>query len=165
MAAVVLATRYNPLSALTAVVVVAVYAGFTAALTNWRVEQRRKLNAADTELRAMAVDSLTNFETVKAFAAEERETMRYDATMRVYNRHMVDVMRSLALLNSVQDVIMALGLTAVAAITATSVFGGHAQAGDIAAVVMIMGNLYRPLSILGFAFREIKQGAIDLEKL
>ena len=30
--------------------------------------------ANDTELRALAVDSLTNFETVKAFAAEERET-------------------------------------------------------------------------------------------
>ena len=35
----------------------------------------------------------------------------------------------------------------------------------MAAVVLIMSNLYRPLSILGFAFREIKQGAIDLEKL
>jgi ATP-binding cassette subfamily B protein len=167
MAAVVLATRYNPLSALTAVVVVAVYAGFTAALTNWRVEQRRKLNIADTELRAMAVDSLTNFETVKAFAAESRETARYDATMRQYNAEMVKVSRSLALLNAGQDIIMALGLTMVAWLTAMSSLDSTTgvRAGDIAAVVMIMGNLYRPLSILGFAFREIKQGAIDLEKL
>jgi ABC-type transport system involved in Fe-S cluster assembly fused permease/ATPase subunit len=165
LAAFVLTTRYNPLSALVAVLVVALYAVFTAVLTNWRVEQRRKLNAADTELRAMAVDSLTNFETVKAFAAETRETTRYDAAMRVYNKHMVDVSRSLALLNTGQDIIMAIGLTGVAALTAFSVFDGRAQAGDIAAVVMIMGNLYRPLSILGWAFREIKQGAVDLEKL
>jgi len=165
LAAFVLTTRYNPLSALVAVLVVALYAVFTAVLTNWRVEQRRKLNAADTELRAMAVDSLTNFETVKAFAAEGRETTRYDAAMRVYNKHMVDVSRSLALLNTGQDILMAIGLTAVAALTAFSVFDGRAQAGDIAAVVMIMGNLYRPLSILGWAFREIKQGAVDLEKL
>jgi ABC-type transport system involved in Fe-S cluster assembly fused permease/ATPase subunit len=165
LAAFVLTTRYNPLSALVAVLVVALYAVFTAVLTNWRVEQRRKLNAADTELRAMAVDSLTNFETVKAFAAEGRETTRYDAAMRVYNKHMVDVSRSLALLNTGQDILMAIGLTAVAAITAFSVVDGRAQAGDIAAVVMIMGNLYRPLSILGWAFREIKQGAVDLEKL
>ncbi len=165
LAAFVLTTRYNPLSALVAVLVVALYAVFTAVLTNWRVEQRRKLNAADTELRAMAVDSLTNFETVKAFAAETRETTRYDAAMRVYNKHMVDVSRSLALLNTGQDILMAIGLTGVAALTAFSVFDGRAQAGDIAAVVMIMGNLYRPLSILGWAFREIKQGAVDLEKL
>jgi len=48
-----------------AVVTVALYAVFTAVLTNWRTEQRRKLNAADTELRALAADSLTNFETVE----------------------------------------------------------------------------------------------------
>lgn len=165
LAAFVLSTRYSWVSALVAVVVVALYAVFTALLTNWRTEQRRKLNAADTELRALAVDSLTNFETVKAFAAEGRETERYDAAMRVYNKNMVDVSRSLALLNAGQDIIMALGLTAVAGITAVATFNGQVQAGDMAAVVLIMSNLYRPLSVLGWAFREIKQGAIDLEKL
>ncbi len=165
LAAFVLTTRYNPLSAIVAVAVVGLYAVFTAVVTNWRVEQRRKLNAADTELRAMAVDSLTNFETVKAFAAETRETERYDTAMRTYNKHMVDVSRSLALLNAGQDVIMALGLTGVAALTAMAALSGQVQAGDVAAVVMIMSNLYRPLSVLGWAFREIKQGAIDLEKL
>ncbi|MEQ1610515.1 MAG: ABC transporter ATP-binding protein/permease [Hyphomonadaceae bacterium] len=165
LAAFVLSTRYSWISALVAVVVVGLYAVFTALLTNWRTEQRRKLNAADTELRALAVDSLTNFETVKAFAAETRETERYDSAMRLYNRHMIDVSRSLALLNAGQDVIMALGLTAVAGITAFGTFNGQVQAGDMAAVVLIMSNLYRPLSVLGWAFREIKQGAIDLEKL
>jgi ATP-binding cassette subfamily B protein len=53
----------------------------------------------------------------------------------------------------------------VAAITALATFNGQVQAGDMAAVVLIMSNLYRPLSVLGWAFREIKQGAIDLEKL
>lgn len=165
LAAFVLATRYSPWAALLAVVIVALYALFTGLLTRWRTEQRRKLNAADTELRAVAVDSLTNFETVKAFAAEQRETDRYDGAMRTYNKHMVEVSRSLALLNAGQDIIMALGLTGVAAITAFATFNGQVQAGDLAAVVLIMSNLYRPLSILGFAFREINQGAVDLEKL
>ncbi|RYG36714.1 MAG: ABC transporter ATP-binding protein/permease [Burkholderiales bacterium] len=165
LAAFVLSTRYSWMSAVVAVIVVALYAVFTAVVTNWRAEQRRKLNAADTELRALAVDSLTNFETVKAFAAETRETERYDAAMQVYNKNMVDVSRSLALLNAGQDIIMALGLTAVAGITALATFNGQVQAGDMAAVVLIMSNLYRPLSVLGWAFREIKQGAIDLEKL
>ncbi len=165
LAAFVLSTRYSWIAAVIAVVTVVLYAVFTALLTNWRTEQRRKLNAADTELRALAVDSLTNFETVKAFAAEARETERYNVAMQVYNKNMVEVTRSLALLNAGQDIIMALGLTGVAAITALATFNGTVQAGDMAAVVLIMSNLYRPLSILGFAFREIKQGAIDLEKL
>lgn len=165
LAAWVLATRYSPWAALLAVLVVVLYAIFTGLLTSWRTEQRRKLNVADTELRAVAVDSLTNFETVKAFAAEERETMRYDSAMKTYNKAMVDVSRSLALLNAGQDIIMALGLTGVAALTAVATFDGRVQAGDLAAVVLIMSNLYRPLSILGWAFREINQGAVDLEKL
>ena len=165
LAAFVLTTRYSPWSAFLAVIIVILYAGFTALLTSWRTEQRRKLNAADTELRAVSVDSLTNFETVKAFAAEERETARYDSAMRTYNKHMVEVSRSLALLNAGQDIIMALGLTGVAALTAFATFDGRVQAGDLAAVILIMGNLYRPLSILGWAFREINQGAVDLEKL
>ena len=165
LAAIVLATRYSPLAALTAVGTVAIYAVFTGLVTNLRVKQRRILNEADTELRARAVDSLTNFETVKAFAAERRETERFDNSLKSYNKEMVKVMRSLAMLNAGQDIIMALGLATVAGLTALASFNGQVQPGDVAAVVLIMSNLYRPLSILGFAFREIKQGAVDLEKL
>lgn len=165
LAAAVMTGRYSVWVALSAVTTVVIYAAFTFAITNWRVAQRRKLNEADTELRARAVDSLTNFETVKAFAAEARETARYDGAMRAYNKHMVDVSRSLAMLNAGQDIIMALGLTAAAVITVVTAVNGRGQAGDIAAVVMMMTNLYRPLNILGWAFREIRQGAVDLEKL
>lgn len=52
LAAFVLSTRYSWISALVAVVIVALYAVFTGLLTNWRTEQRRKLNAADTVARA-----------------------------------------------------------------------------------------------------------------
>jgi ABC-type transport system involved in Fe-S cluster assembly fused permease/ATPase subunit len=165
LAAIVLTTRYSPLAALAAVVTVVVYALFTFLITNWRTVQRRRMNEADTELRARAVDSLTNFETVKAFAAEARETERYDASMRRYNVESVKVSQSMAILNAGQDIIMALGLTAVSVITAVATFDGRVQPGDMAAVVMIMTNLYRPLNVLGWAFREIKQGAVDLEKL
>lgn len=39
------------------------------------------------------------------------------------------------------------------------------KAGDITAVILMLTNIYRPLGILGFAWREIKQGAVDIEKL
>ena len=39
------------------------------------------------------------------------------------------------------------------------------QAGDITAVILMLTNIYRPLTILGFAWREIKQGAVDIEKM
>jgi len=123
------------------------------------------MNEADTELRAGAIDSLTNFETVKAFAAEDRETDRYNRAMKTYNVRYVETNRSLTLLNAGQQFIMNAGLMAMMGFAAWRVSQGALQIGAIAAVMMLMMNLYRPLNILGWAWREIKQGAVDLEKL
>jgi ABC-type transport system involved in Fe-S cluster assembly fused permease/ATPase subunit len=147
------------------VATVTLYGLFTYWITSMRVVQQRRLNEADTELRARAVDSLNNFETVKSFAAEERETKHYDSAVRVYNARAIDTWRSLALLNAGQEFIMNLGLTVVAVLVAWATLGGGGRPGDLAAVTLIMMNLYRPLNVLGWAFREIKQGAVDLEKL
>lgn len=165
LAAVLLAVAYDAWLAVIAVVTVVGYAVFTFMMTEWRVKQRRRMNEADTELRARAVDSLTNFETVKAFAAEDRETTRYDQAMRTYNTRYVEAHRSLTMLNAGQELIMNAGLLAMMGFSAWRVWQGELQIGAIAAVMMLMMNLYRPLNILGWAWREIKQGAVDLEKL
>jgi ATP-binding cassette subfamily B protein len=147
------------------VATVVVYAIFTVAVTEWRNKQRRAMNEADTELRAVTMDTLTNFETVKAFAAEDREARRYDHAMRSYNERFVRQAQSLALLNAGQEFIMTAGLLAAALIASFAVAGGTLKAGDITAVILMLTNIYRPLNILGFAWREIKQGAVDIEKL
>lgn len=165
LAAGLLAVAYDPWLAVIAVVTVVGYAVFTFMMTEWRVKQRRRMNEADTELRAKAVDSLTNFETVKAFAAEDRETARYDSAMRTYNARYIEASRSLTLLNAGQELIMNSGLLAMMGFAAWRVWQGELQIGAVAAVMMLMMNLYRPLNILGWAWREIKQGAVDLEKL
>ncbi|MEO0981736.1 MAG: ABC transporter ATP-binding protein/permease [Pseudomonadota bacterium] len=163
--AIVMSAVYDPILALIAVVTVFTYAVFTFLMTEWRVRQRREMNKADTELRAKAVDSLTNFETVKAFAAEERETDRFDQAMRSYNDRYVVAMRSLSMLNAGQEFIMNAGLLAMLGFAAWGAFEGRMQIGDVTAVMLLLFNLYRPLNILGWAWREIKQGAVDLEKL
>lgn len=165
LAAGVLWLTYDWTLAVVAVATVAVYVVFTVFVTEWRVRQRREMNVADTNLRAVSVDSLTNFETVKAFAAEQRETDRFNAALRRYNRKFVSVTRSLNLLNAGQELIMNLGLFAMLAVAAWQVAGGGLKIGDLTAAMLLLFNLYRPLNILGFAWREIKQGAVDLEKL
>jgi ATP-binding cassette, subfamily B, heavy metal transporter len=42
---------------------------------------------------------------------------------------------------------------------------GQMGPGDVAAVTLVMLNLYGPLNILGFAWREIKQSSIDMEAM
>lgn len=165
LAAGVMAALYSWKLAAAAILTVAAYAWLTIIITEWRNRQRRAMNEADTELRAVTMDTLTNFETVKAFAAEQREAARFDRTMRAYNDRFVAQAQSLALLNAIQELVMTAGLLAAALLASYSVRDGELKAGDITAVILMLTNIYRPLNILGFAWREIKQGAIDIEKL
>ncbi len=165
LAAIALAVAYDPWLGLIAIVTVVIYAIATILITEWRVRQRRRMNVADTRFRGIAVDILTNFETVKSFAAERRETGRFDGAMKTYNHHYVETVRSMYVLNATQAFVMMFGMAVALILSAWNVTQGQMEIGGIIAVQMLFVSLYAPLNILGWAWREIKQGAVDLEKL
>lgn len=165
MAAAVLWLRYGGFFALIAASTVVIYVIVTLAITEWRLKYRRDMNDADSEATGRAVDSLMNFETVKAFAAEARETERYNQAVRAYARASVQSNATLQGLNAAQGFIQNLGLAVMVAAAGYAISHGTMGAGDIAAVTLVMLNLYGPLNILGFAWREIKQSSIDMEAM
>ena len=165
LASIVLAATYSWVLSVIAIVTIIVYMAFTFIVSEWRAKQRRTLNKADTELRARAMDSLTNFETVKSFAAEGRETDSYNSAYKTYAEQYVETSRSLGLLNAGQELIMNLGLFAMLGWTGWKVANQELEVGALAAVFAMLLNLYRPLNILGWGWREIRQGVIDLEKV
>lgn len=165
LAALVLSTTYGWEFAVIAIITVAVYMGLTWSVTEWRVQIRRTMNEADNEASARAVDSLINFETVKAFAAERREAEAFDTSMTRYAKAAAKSQSSLALLNGAQALIMNGGLLAMALMAGWKAWNGQLQPGDVAAVTLILMNVYQPLNILGWAYREIKQGAVDMERV
>jgi len=165
LAATVIGFAYGWKFSAIAVVAVLAYAGATWAMTEWRVRLRRVMNEADTEVNARAVDALSNFETVKAFAAEQREADRYDDAKSRYASAAVKVQQSLAALNAVQSGIMNAGFLVMALLAGWEAVNGRLQVGDVAALTLILMNIYQPLNILGWAYREIKQASVDLERL
>jgi ATP-binding cassette subfamily B protein len=165
LAASVMGVAYGWEFPVIAVVTVAAYALSTALITEWRVQLRRDMNEADNEASARSVDALMNFETVKSFAAEQRETDRYDDALSRYADAATRSMSSLALLNGLQALVMNLGLLAMALVAGWKAWNGVLQPGDIAAVTLILMNIYQPLNILGWAYREIRQAAVDMERL
>lgn len=165
LAAGVLGFKYGWQFSLIAGATVFIYAWITFGITEWRLQHRREMNEADTEAAGRAVDSLLNFETVKSFAAESRESERYDRALASYASAAVRAYNSLVLLNILQSVIMTVGLLGMVLAAGWLVASGPMGPGDITAVILIMTNLYAPLNILGFAYREIKQTSIDMEKM
>jgi ATP-binding cassette, subfamily B, heavy metal transporter len=142
---------------------VVVYIAFTYWATEWRINIRRTMNDADTEAGGKAIDSLLNFETVKYFGNEEHEVSRYDRSMETYEKASIKTWVSLAVLNSGQAFIYALGLAAVMLLAARAITNGSASIGDFVMVNAMMIQLYMPLNFIGSSYREIKQGLIDVE--
>jgi ATP-binding cassette, subfamily B, heavy metal transporter len=161
----VLAWTYGWLYALVIIVTVLAYVGFTYAATEWRINIRRDMNAADTEANTKAVDSLLNFETVKYFGNEEHEAGRYARSMDSYEQAAIKTWTSLAVLNSGQAVVYSIGLTVVMVMSALAVRNGTATVGDFVMVNALMIQLYMPLNFIGSSYREIKQGLIDVEQM
>lgn len=165
MAAIVLAKAYDWRFALTAVVTVVIYGVVTFAISDWRIGHRRVMNEADAEAAGRAVDALLNYETVKAFGAEDRAVGGYDTALRAYGAANIKATNSLTLLNSVQSAVMSLGLGVMAILAGGEAAAGRIGPGDVTAAVLILVNLYGPLNILGFAYREIRQSFIDMEAM
>ena len=165
LAAAVLGARYDWRFAAVAVGVVAIYAAVTFGMANWRLEHRRAMNAADTEAAGLSVDALLNYETVKSFGAEGRAAAGYDRALSTYVDASLKANSSLALLNGIQGLIMNLGLAVMAVMAGMEAMAGRMGPGDVAASVLILISLYAPLNILGFAYREIRQGFIDMEEM
>ncbi|HEY0052286.1 MAG TPA: ABC transporter transmembrane domain-containing protein, partial [Caulobacteraceae bacterium] len=165
LAAGVLAGAYDWRFAAVAVVTVAVYGVLTFAISNWRMEHRRTMNAADSEAAGRAVDALINYETVKSFGAETRAVDQYGRALTTYGAAAVTANSSLAVLNIVQAVVMNIGLGVMALLAGLEAAAGRMGPGDVTASILILVSLYQPLNILGFAYREVRQSFIDMEAM
>ncbi|MCC6717443.1 MAG: ABC transporter ATP-binding protein/permease [Acetobacteraceae bacterium] len=151
--------------ALVTILAVGLYLSFTLLFTNWRVLIRRRMNATDSEAQSRAVDSLLNYETVKYFGNEAHEARRFDESWEHYERAAVKNQVTLNMLNLGQAAIIALGLSVVMLMAAQGVAQGTMSVGRFVLVNTYLMQLYQPLNMLGFVYREIKQGLTDMEQL
>ncbi|MEO1046230.1 MAG: ABC transporter ATP-binding protein/permease [Pseudomonadota bacterium] len=150
-----------PLVVATLVMVVG-YIVFTSRITEWRSKLRAEMNNLDSEALAKAVDSLLNYETVKYFGAEERESARYQTATRAYADAAVTSENSLALLNIGQSFITNLMMGGAMAFTVWGWSTGQLSVGDLVLVNGLLLQLFRPLDLLGMVYRTIRQGLVDM---
>jgi ATP-binding cassette subfamily B protein len=146
-------------------VTVSFYMWFTYYATEWRISIRRRMNDSDNEANTKAIDSLLNYETVKYFVAEERETRRYDRSMERYEKASVNSYVSLNVLNAGQAVIFTFGLAITMVMCAYGVSQGTNTVGDFVMINAMMIQLYQPLNFMGMVYREIKQATVDIETM
>ncbi|MCU4182100.1 ABCB family ABC transporter ATP-binding protein/permease [Bosea sp. BH3] len=147
------------------VVMVTAYMTYTIKATEWRIAIRSAMNESDTDANSKAIDSLLNYETVKYFGAEARETARYDQAMALYERNSVKSYTSLAWLNFGQAAIFAAGLTLSMVMAVRGFQAGTNTVGDLILINSMLIQLYIPLNFMGTVYSEIKQATLDIAQM
>ena len=161
----ILAVKFDVWFAWITLAALACYITFTVTVTEWRTQFRKQMNELDSSAHSRAIDSLLNYETVKYFNNEDFEARRYDENLENYRRAAIKSQRTLSLLNTGQQLIIAVGLVAMLWRATQGVVDGHMTLGDLVMVNAFMIQLYIPLGFLGVIYREIKQSLTDLDKM
>ncbi|MDP9414133.1 MAG: ABC transporter ATP-binding protein/permease [Pseudomonadota bacterium] len=162
---VIFGIKFGPGLVIATLVMVVAYIWFTRTVTEWRSRLQREMNEVDNQAIARAVDSLLNYETVKYFNAEEREAQRYGTALKAFANAAVKNETSLAWLNIGQSLITNLMMAGAMAYTVWGWSRGAFTTGDVVLVNTLLAQLFRPLDMLGWVYRTIRQGLIDMEAM
>jgi ATP-binding cassette subfamily B protein len=165
LVAAVLLTKFDWRFAAVTFGAVAIYIVFTVAITEWRMDIRRRANELDSKANTRAIDSLLNYETVKYFNNEEFEARRYDDNLQKYESAAVKNEMSLGLLNVGQSFIIAIAVTLLMIFAAQGVVARTLSLGDLVLINGLLIQLYIPLNFLGMVYREIKQALTDMDRM
>jgi len=161
----ILAMTFAPVFAGLALASVAFYVLFSVAITEWRTKFVREANQLDSRANTRAIDSLLNYETVKLFGNERHEAVEYDRFLADWERAQTQSRVTLSLLNLGQSLIIAGGLTWMMVLAAQRVAGDAMTLGDFVAINAYMIQLFIPLNVLGFVYREIRRALTDMQRM
>ena len=156
-------TGYDSKFVILTFAIVIIYIAFTVAVTEWRMEFRHTMNALESKANMQAIDSLVNYETVKAFGNETFETRRYDATLQGWEDAAVKSQTSMSALNFGQSAIIAIGITLIMVLASDGVVQGKMSLGDLVLINTLLLQLFIPLNFLGVVYRSVKYALVDMQ--
>jgi ABC-type transport system involved in Fe-S cluster assembly fused permease/ATPase subunit len=161
----ILAFIYGPKYALVTLITIGLYIVITFTVTQWRLQFRRRMNAADNAVSTKLIDSLLNFETVKYFNNEEHEYRRLFESLDQYETESIKNQYSLSYLNIAQTIVIMTGITIMLVMSAYDIRAGSLTIGGFVVINAYMLQLYQPLNFFGTVYREIRQSLTDMENL
>tara|TARA_B100001057_G_scaffold151926_1_gene151975 strand:- start:729 stop:2393 length:1665 start_codon:yes stop_codon:yes gene_type:complete len=161
----ILLTLYGYEYALITFVTISIYIFLTLIITQWRIQFRKDMNAADNDASTKMIDSLLNFETVKYFNNEDHEFNRLDYSLEKYENAANKNRMSLSLLNFSQTLVIMAGITLMLVLSVFGIKNNTISVGGFVVINAYMLQLFQPLNFLGTIYREIRQSLIDMENM
>lgn len=143
----------------------AAYVVFSVTQTNFRMRTRRVLVDKDVKQRGIVSDVLTNWESVKYFTAEQRESSRYQDAVLSYQETEAKMMISFHFLFLVQHFIVTLGLALGSLIIAFRILNNQASASSFVVFTQYYAQLQSPLASFATLYRSFNSNTTDAEKM
>jgi ABC-type transport system involved in Fe-S cluster assembly fused permease/ATPase subunit len=158
-------TLYGPLYAEINLVDTCWYLYMTIKMASTRADQRREMTNADREEEAVKNDSISSYETVKYFNAEDFESRRYQDKVAVFQGAEAKVQMGMMMMNICQTVVFNLGRIIAALVCGWQCAMGLRSTGDWFMVVSYLTQLQGPLNFFGTFYRTVQQAMISGERL
>ncbi|WP_188150452.1 ABCB family ABC transporter ATP-binding protein/permease [Teredinibacter waterburyi] len=165
MVVTLLLLNYDPYFAVIVLFAVILYVGYSVFATEWRTHFIRAANAAESATSTRAVDSLMNYETVKYFTNEDYEANEYDRELAHWETARRKNRLTLFALNAGQAFVIAAAMTAAMVLSALGVIHNTMTLGDFVLINALMMQIFMPLNLLGFVYREMKSSMANIEKM
>lgn len=157
--------KYGPFYAEINLVDTCWYLYMTIKMASTRADQRREMTNADREEEAIKNDSISSYETVKYFNAEEFESRRYQDKVGVFQAAEVKVQIGMVMMNICQTLVFNLGRIIAALVCGWQVAVGVRGPGDWFTIVSYLTQLQGPLNFFGTFYRTVQQAMISGERL
>ncbi|POR36071.1 Heavy metal tolerance protein [Tolypocladium paradoxum] len=157
--------QYGPFYAEINLVDTCWYLYMTIKMASTRADQRREMTNADREEEAVKNDSISSYETVKYFNAEEYESRRYQDKVCIYQTAEAKVQVGMVMMNICQTLVFNLGRIIAALVCGWQVAVGVRSPGDWFTVVSYLTQLQGPLNFFGTFYRTVQQAMISGERL
>ncbi|MCE4553129.1 ATP-binding cassette domain-containing protein [Roseateles cellulosilyticus] len=141
------------------------YAAWTGWKTRERVESQRIMNEHDSNANGLLVDTLLNYEAVKAHGREAGERARYREVLAQWVDGSVGSQKTLSALHVGQGAIIGLGVGGVMLMAGYDTAAGRMSIGDLVMVNAYLIQVFLPLNTLGFVFRETRDALLNTETL
>jgi len=160
-----LLTHYNYGFAMIVTAAIICYVAWSVVATEWRTRYIREVNSAESATSSRAVDSLMNYETVKYFTNETWEADLYDRELATWEQARRKNRLTLFALNGGQAFVIAASMSGAMILAAWQVTQQQMTLGDFVLINAFMMQIFLPLNLLGFVYREMKGSIANIENM
>jgi ATP-binding cassette subfamily B protein len=132
-------------------------------LVRRNITRRKILNDEEDVLSGIIVDNMINYETVKYFAAEEKEKNRIKAQYKKWTSAMWGYANTFRLIDITTSILSVAGIGLVIYVSILETAAGQLTIGDFVLIVTFIGTFFPKLNDIIYRFREIAKHQTDLE--